>query len=317
MVHMFRRASPVFLTCFALVLSAGIARALPQEEIVNLTDWTIAGVGARFDTAGNVLRVSGGRGWLRTRTVFVDFTLRLDYRITQKDSEAGVLVRTSITRSNSWPVSGYRISVREKLTGLDRTGAITSYDGKIRRSSSGTVEAQPGVSAQGDWQRLEIRCEGDRTTVILNGTIVDAVEGTEWLAGYIGIEGVRGDIEFRNIALTRPLTGVLCGNDRITGATEVPLVSAAGIVPPRVRQEVKPRYTTEAMQRKVQGAVLLEVVVETDGSVGAACVRRGLDQDLDAEAFAAVKRWLFEPATRDSQPVAVLATISLTFTLRQ
>jgi TonB family protein len=91
-----------------------------------------------------------------------------------------------------------------------------------------------------------------------------------------------------------------------------------GVELPRVIREVKPAYTAEAMRAKVQGTVLLECVVLPDGSVGSVEVVKSLDSTfgLDQEAIKAAKQWRFQPGRRFNEPVAVLVTIELTFTLR-
>jgi TonB family protein len=92
----------------------------------------------------------------------------------------------------------------------------------------------------------------------------------------------------------------------------------SGIVNPRIVREVKPQYTADAMRAKVQGTVLLECVVLPDGSVGRVEVVRSLDPTfgLDQEAIKAARQWRFVAGTRFGEPVAVLVTIELTFTLR-
>jgi TonB family protein len=91
-----------------------------------------------------------------------------------------------------------------------------------------------------------------------------------------------------------------------------------GVQLPRVLFEKKPAYTAEAMRAKIQGVVLLECVVLPDGAVGRVEVIRSLDHNfgLDDEAVKAAKQWRFAPGTRFGEPVAVLVTIELTFTLR-
>jgi protein TonB len=91
-----------------------------------------------------------------------------------------------------------------------------------------------------------------------------------------------------------------------------------GVTLPRVLREVKPQYTSDAMRAKVQGTVLLECVVQKDGSVGDVQVVRSLDSTfgLDQQAVIAAKNWKFAPGTRLGEPVPVLITIELTFTLR-
>lgn len=92
----------------------------------------------------------------------------------------------------------------------------------------------------------------------------------------------------------------------------------AGITLPRVLREVKPAYTADAMRAKVQGSVWLECIVMPDGSVGDVKVTRSLDPifGLDQEAIKAAKMWRFSPGMRLGEPVPVIITIELTFTLR-
>jgi TonB family protein len=91
-----------------------------------------------------------------------------------------------------------------------------------------------------------------------------------------------------------------------------------GVTTPRVLREVRPNYTSDAMRAKVQGVVVLECVVRPDGSVGDVHVTRSLDSTfgLDQEAIKAAKAWRFAPGTRMGEPVPVLISIELTFTLR-
>ena len=92
----------------------------------------------------------------------------------------------------------------------------------------------------------------------------------------------------------------------------------SGVSLPEVITEVKPQYTAEAMRAKVQGVVWLECIVMPDGSVGNIKVTKSLDSvfGLDQEAVKAARRWRFKPGIREGQPVPVIITIELTFTLR-
>lgn len=91
-----------------------------------------------------------------------------------------------------------------------------------------------------------------------------------------------------------------------------------GVSLPEVITEVKPQYTAEAMRAKVQGVVWLECIVMPDGSVGDVKITKSLDSTfgLDQEAIKAARRWRFKPGIRQGQPVPVIITIELTFTLR-
>lgn len=91
-----------------------------------------------------------------------------------------------------------------------------------------------------------------------------------------------------------------------------------GVTPPIVATRVNPEYTPAAVRQRIQGVVTVEAVVETNGTVGPARVRRSLNAEsgLDAAAVDAVKRWKFPPGLKDGVPVRVLVAVRVAFTLR-
>lgn len=80
----------------------------------------------------------------------------------------------------------------------------------------------------------------------------------------------------------------------------------------------KPSYAPDAVRAKIQGVVLVDAVVLPDGTVGDVRIARSLDPTfgLDQEALRLAKRWTFKPGTRQGQPVAVLVTLEISFSLR-
>ena len=58
-------------------------------------------------------------------------------------------------------------------------------------------------------------------------------------------------------------------------------------------------------------------VVNTDGTVSDVKVVRSLDtlDGLDGEAVNAFRQWRFSPGTRQGQPVPVLVSVEMTFTV--
>ena len=106
--------------------------------------------------------------------------------------------------------------------------------------------------------------------------------------------------------------------DGAAAPAAAPIVPGNGVETPRLLREVKPQYTAQAMRAKIQGEVLLECIVQPDGAVGNIRVVRSLDSafGLDQEAIKAARQWRFAPGTRQGQPVPVLVTIAIAFTLR-
>jgi len=101
------------------------------------------------------------------------------------------------------------------------------------------------------------------------------------------------------------------------GTEQGPVRPGNGVTLPRVLKELRPQYTSQGMRAKIQGTVMIECVVLTDGTVGDIKVVRSLDpfNGLDEAAITAAKQWRFSPGTRNGQPVPVIVTIELTFTL--
>jgi protein TonB len=107
------------------------------------------------------------------------------------------------------------------------------------------------------------------------------------------------------------------GSQGSTGGGDV-FQPGGDIIPPRVIRDVKPAYTPDAMRARIQGEVLLTVIVRPDGTVTDVQVSRSLDRafGLDEEAIKAARQWRFTPATRFGQPVAVYVTIGVGFNMR-
>jgi TonB family protein len=92
-----------------------------------------------------------------------------------------------------------------------------------------------------------------------------------------------------------------------------------GVTLPEVVKEVKPNYTPQAMEAKIQGSVWMECVVNENGDISDVQITRSLDTEygLDQAAIDAARQWKFKPGSKDGKPVAVLITIELTFTLKK
>lgn len=89
------------------------------------------------------------------------------------------------------------------------------------------------------------------------------------------------------------------------------------VTPPKLISQVKPRYTNNALEQKIQGSVWLELVVTRDGHVGDVHVARSLDPGgLDEEAVIAVRQWQFEPGQLAGAPVDVIVTVVMDFSIR-
>ena len=90
-----------------------------------------------------------------------------------------------------------------------------------------------------------------------------------------------------------------------------------GVTAPTVRSQVRPNYTPEAMHRRIQGSVVLEMIVGADGVPYGIRVVRSLDaHGLDAEAMLAASQWRFNPGRKGEIPVDVRVILVVDFHLR-
>jgi protein TonB len=104
--------------------------------------------------------------------------------------------------------------------------------------------------------------------------------------------------------------GVVGGVIGGTGTGPVPVRDVDR--PPRLLQQVRPTYPSEAFVKKVEGTVVIEIVIDERGRVTRTRIVRSMPL-LDDAAVAAVRQWVFAPALKQGRPVATLAMAPVTF----
>jgi TonB family protein len=87
------------------------------------------------------------------------------------------------------------------------------------------------------------------------------------------------------------------------------------IKPPAKFRDVKPVYPQEAQDARVQGVVIFEILVGPDGLVKDARVLRSIPL-LDQAAEEAVRQWQFTPTLVNGNPVPLIMTVTVNFTLQ-
>lgn len=88
-----------------------------------------------------------------------------------------------------------------------------------------------------------------------------------------------------------------------------------GVQAPRAIDTPDPEYSEEARKAKFQGTVVLWLIVDQSGLPHDIRVSRSLGMGLDQKAIEAVRKWRFEPATKDGRPVAVQINVEVNFRL--
>lgn len=104
--------------------------------------------------------------------------------------------------------------------------------------------------------------------------------------------------------------------DRSMSATlQAPVRVGGNITPPTKIKDVRPVYPQLAQDARVQGVVIVEATIDEWGRVVQACVLRSIPL-LDEAALQAVGQWEFTPTLLNGNPVPVIMTMTVNFTLQ-
>ncbi len=92
--------------------------------------------------------------------------------------------------------------------------------------------------------------------------------------------------------------------------------AAEGVTAPSKMYCPDPPYTPEARRDRIEGIVVLWIVVDTQGNVSDVQETSApLGEGLDQSAMDTVKKWRFNPATRDGIAVPVRVNVQISFRL--
>jgi serine/threonine protein kinase len=162
-----------------------------------------------WSVKGGILTATGaGTGWLSTKQEFDDFALDLEYRLPSAGN-SGVFLRVP----RGGPLNGGEF-VEVQLW----DDAVDPGNGNYTASVFNISKVEPSNAAlpAGEWNAMEIRVQGSRITVTLNGERIQDVDlGTATIpppmatnatrsSGHIGLQCHRTAVEFQNLRL-RPL----------------------------------------------------------------------------------------------------------------
>jgi protein TonB len=109
--------------------------------------------------------------------------------------------------------------------------------------------------------------------------------------------------------------GIDRGSGTETGDPGPPRRAGVDVTPPARISGDKPVYPEIARRARIAGAVVVECTIDPSGRVVNATVTRGVPL-LDAAALDAVRTWRYRPTLVGGVPVAVLMTVTVSFSLR-
>jgi protein TonB len=99
------------------------------------------------------------------------------------------------------------------------------------------------------------------------------------------------------------------------GADEAPLRIGGDVARPERILGPPLVYAELARRARLQGVVIVEATIDTQGKVVDAHILKGMPMGLDRAALDAVEKWKFKPATLRGKPVKVFYTLTVNFKL--
>ncbi|MEV8403860.1 ThuA domain-containing protein [Streptomyces niveus] len=203
-------ADPAFrsLLLGGIRYAAGFAKADCRAETGyttlyngSTTGWSQAGPGS-FTNTDATLNSTGGMGlyWYRAKE-YASYSLKLDWRMAGDDN-SGVFVGFPASDDVNTSVNqGYEIQI-------DATDAADRTTGSVYGFKAADLAARDNaLNPPGSWNTYEIRVEGERLQVFLNGVRINDFTNTDPVRslqqGHIGIQnhGTGDDVSFRNIRI--------------------------------------------------------------------------------------------------------------------
>ncbi|MBI5822275.1 MAG: DUF1080 domain-containing protein [Verrucomicrobia bacterium] len=156
---------------------------------------------------GELICSTDQSGWLKSERQYGDFVLQLEYKL-PPDGNSGVHIRCP--DSGSLSRVGMEIQIIDEHVISAR--GYRSRPGQLTGGIYGIAGlSQPPQRPIGEWNSMEIRCEGDNVEVMLNGTRTVSANMNQSpelsnrpRSGYIGLSNYKGEAKgttFRNIRI--------------------------------------------------------------------------------------------------------------------
>ena len=197
----------IWIGCLAAVLLlGGCAQQVKLLNDQNLEGWQPCLKDTSVDPAtvwsikDGVLRCEGTpRGYLRTKEVYSNYKLHLEWRWPEKPTNSGVLLHIS-KPDKVWPKS-IEAQLMNRNAGdfysIDGTTFNELTDGRRVPKKHESNEKEPG-----QWNTYDIICKDNTITLYVNGLLQNTATQTSVDSGMIALQSEGSPIEFRNVILT-------------------------------------------------------------------------------------------------------------------
>jgi len=154
-----------------------------------------------FQMQNGVLKITDATtGYLRTKKVYKNFSLSVDWRWTKSLGNSGVLIHIQ-PADTIWPVC---YQVQQKA---DAAGDIICMNGLWAKECTDTVKTTvpkmmpSNEKPLGEWNNMLLKCKNGKIEVYINGQLQNKVSELTVNKGFIGFQAEGKPMEFRNLII--------------------------------------------------------------------------------------------------------------------
>lgn len=179
----------------------------PMFNGKDLTGWEGAGMPASacWQVEDGLLMCTGSKGpWLRSKEQYGDFNLRLDYKL-KAGGNSGVYVRVPEDGNHHGKDAGVEIQVLDDHADCYKKLEPYQYTGSVYKVAP---SKQHVGRPAGEWNSLEIDCQGPRYRITHNGTVIVDADVEEFpglkerlTKGYLGLQNHSEEVWYRNLRI--------------------------------------------------------------------------------------------------------------------
>lgn len=188
------RSLPTALAAAAVLALVGGSVAAQSGAWVTLFDgtsldgWNVLG-DANWELGDGAVSASSGSGFLVSEEAYADFELRLEFWV-DEPANSGIFIRcqdpANVTDRNCYEVNIYDTRPDQTY----RTGGI------VHVAAPSAV-----INTAGQWNTYEIRADGPRLVVTLNGTQTVDTTDDRFASGPFALQYGAGAVGFRNVRI--------------------------------------------------------------------------------------------------------------------
>jgi len=204
-----------------------------------------------------------------------------------------------------------------RVAGVVIIEAVIGEDGKVRDARvlrSIPMLDQAALDAVRQWEFTPTLLNGVPVPVVMTVTTNFVPKEGSGVAGGVGVGVAGGVAGAAGYDAPPPPPPPPAGEGK--GLVDPSAVRVGGgIKPPQKLVHINPEYPPDAKEAKVQGVVILDALIGTDGKVEQTKVLRSIPM-LDQAAIDAVRHWEFTPTLVNGEPKKVIMTVTVNFTLQ-